>query len=62
MGGGGSWDDYLRSAGLRTQTGLDSGHPCADESAERRLRIRRGEVLVAPLVDSNNGLSEMMEN
>jgi hypothetical protein len=46
-----AWDDYVRSADLRMQTRLDGQRPFlwTDESPDRRLRIRRGEILVAPV-------------
>jgi hypothetical protein len=46
-----AWDDYVRSADLRMQARGDGQRPFlwTDESPNRRLRIRRGEILVAPV-------------
>src|SRR5262249_56677388 len=48
----GAWDQYLRDAGLRMQERLDSRKPFLwmDESEARAARIRRGEIVVAPLL------------
>ena len=47
-----AWQQYLRAADVRLQARLDSGKPFlwVDEAADRQLRVRRGEVVVAPLV------------
>ena len=47
-----AWQQYLRAADLQLQARLDSGKPYlwVDETADRQLRVRRGEVVVAPLV------------
>jgi len=47
-----AWREYLRDADVRLQARLDSGTPFlwVDEAADRKLRVRRGEVVVAPLV------------
>ena len=47
-----AWQQYLRAADVRLQARLDSGKPYlwVDEAADRQLRVRRGEVVVAPLV------------
>ena len=46
-----AWQQYLRAADVRLQARLDSGKPFlwVDEAADRQLRVRRGEVVVAPL-------------
>jgi hypothetical protein len=48
-----AWDDYVRSAGVRMQAQLDGQRPFlwTDESPDRRLRIQRDEILVAPVVE-----------
>jgi hypothetical protein len=47
-----AWDEYVRSADLRMQTRLGGQRSFlwTDESPGRKLRIRRGEILVAPVV------------
>jgi hypothetical protein len=47
-----AWEDYVRTVGLRMQARLDAQRPFlwTDESPDRGLRIRRGEILVAPVV------------
>jgi len=47
-----AWDDYVRSTGLRMKARLNGQRPFlwTDESPDRRLRIRRGEIMVAPVV------------
>jgi len=47
-----AWDEYVRSADLRMQARLGGQRPFlwTDESPDRKLRIRRGEILVAPVV------------
>jgi hypothetical protein len=47
-----AWQQYLGAADVRLQARLDSGKPFlwVDEAADRQLRVRRGEVVVAPLV------------
>jgi hypothetical protein len=46
------WEEYVRSADLRMQARLDVQKPFlwADESPDRKLRVRRGEIVVAPVV------------
>jgi hypothetical protein len=46
-----AWNDYLRTADLRMQARVDGRRPFlwTDEQPDRRARLRRGEVLVAPL-------------
>jgi hypothetical protein len=47
-----AWEEYLRGAGARMEARLDSGKPFlwVDEAADRALRVRNGEIVVAPLV------------
>ena len=47
-----AWQEYVRSAGIQMQSRLDAKKPFlwADESADRLARIRRREIVVAPLV------------
>jgi hypothetical protein len=47
-----AWQQYLRAADVRLQARLDSEKRFlwVDEAADRQLRVRRGEVVVAPLV------------
>ena len=47
-----AWQQYLRAADVRLQARLDSGKPFlwVDEAADRQLRVRRGEVVVAPVI------------
>jgi hypothetical protein len=47
-----AWDDYIKSASSRMQDRVDGTQPFLwmDESTDRRLRVRRGEILIAPLV------------
>lgn len=46
-----AWDNYIHRAGLRIQR-LNANRPFLwiDESPERRARLERGEVLIAPVV------------
>lgn len=46
-----AWDEYIRSADGNMRSRLETGHPFlwTDESAERRLCVRNGEILVAPM-------------
>jgi hypothetical protein len=46
-----AWDDYIRNADSRMQARLDGQRQFlwTDESADRSRRIRRGEILVAPV-------------
>jgi hypothetical protein len=46
-----AWDDYVRSADSRMQARVDGPQPFlwADEAADRPSRLRRGEILVAPV-------------
>jgi len=45
-----AWKEYVRSADLRMQERLDGGQPFlwVDESPARKMRVQRGEVVVAP--------------
>jgi hypothetical protein len=47
-----AWDAYIQGAHLRTEERLNGRKPFLwiDESAERRQRIRVGEILVAPVI------------
>lgn len=47
-----AWEDYVRSADARMQTRLDGSLPFlwADEAADRRARLRHGEILVTPVI------------
>ncbi len=47
-----AWQEYLRSADARMQARLDARRPFLwiDESPDLRPRVRRGEVVVAPVV------------
>ena len=47
-----AWDAYIQGANLRIQERLNGQKPFLwiDESAERRQRIVRGEILVAPVI------------
>jgi hypothetical protein len=47
-----AWEEYLRGARARMEARLDSGKPFLwiDEASERALRVRNGEIVVAPLV------------
>jgi hypothetical protein len=47
-----AWNDYIRAADVRMQDRLAVGHTFLwlDEAGERQSRVRRGEVVVAPLV------------
>ena len=47
-----AWNDYIRSADIQMQGRLDGRQPFlwTDESPDQRLRVRRGEVVVAPVV------------
>src|SRR5215471_5571623 len=48
-----AWEAYLHDVDIRMQARLDGQQPFlwTDESADRTLRVRRGEVVVAPLVE-----------
>ena len=48
-----AWQDYARGAGVRMQSRLDAKESFLwiDESADRAQRVRRGETVVAPLLD-----------
>jgi hypothetical protein len=48
-----AWNDYLRVAALRADDRLQGRRTFlwTDESPDRALRVRRGEVLVAPIVE-----------
>ena len=47
-----AWQQYLKAADVRLQAQLDSGKAFlwVDEAADRQMRVRHGEVVVAPLV------------
>jgi hypothetical protein len=47
-----AWDAYIRSADLRMKTRLEgkTSFLWTDESTERRHRVRKGEILVAPVL------------
>jgi hypothetical protein len=47
-----AWNDYVRSADVQMQARLDGRQPFlwTDESPDLRLRVQRGEVVVAPAV------------
>jgi len=47
-----AWEAYVRSADSRMQTRLNSQQPFlwTDDSADRIMRVRRGEVVVAPMI------------
>ncbi len=47
-----AWEEYLRGADARMQARLDGNTPFlwVDEAADRALRVRNGEIVVAPLV------------
>jgi len=47
-----AWDEYIRGVGLRMQARVEGQTPFLwiDESADRRQRIGRGEILVAPVL------------
>ena len=46
-----AWQEYLLSAGVDMQSRIEAKQPFlwADESADRATRLRRGELVVAPL-------------
>lgn len=50
------WQDYTRDAGVRMQSRLDATKHFLwiDESADRTRRVRRGDIVVAPL--ANHGI------
>ena len=51
-----AWEEYVRGADSRMAARID-GHMSflwTDESAERRQRIRRGEIVVAPVLSHGN--------
>lgn len=47
-----AWETYLREAGACMQARLNSGKPFMwiDEALDRRSRVRRGEIVIEPLV------------
>jgi len=47
-----AWEAYLRGADARMQARLSSGKPFMwiDEAPDRRSRVRRGEIVIEPLV------------
>jgi hypothetical protein len=47
-----AWDDYVRNVNLRMEERLKTRAPFlwTDESPDRSLRLRRGEIIVAPVV------------
>jgi hypothetical protein len=47
-----AWNDYVKQADLHKQERTASGMPLLwmDESSERAARVRRGEVVIAPVV------------
>jgi len=47
-----AWDEYIRGVDSRVHERLDGQKPFLwiDESAEQRERIRRGEIVVAPVI------------
>src|SRR5690242_15949855 len=53
-----AWQQYVQAADGRTQTQPDAGKPFmwVDQSAERRARAQRGEVVVEPV--AGRGLQE----
>lgn len=58
-----AWQAYLRDAGTRMQARLDTNKPFLwiDETADRKLRVQRGEIVVEPVAgrgtkDIPNGL------
>jgi hypothetical protein len=48
-----AWDQYIRSVDARTQSRANGQRPFlwADETKDRRVRLQKGEVLVAPMVE-----------
>jgi hypothetical protein len=48
-----AWDDYLRVAALRAEDRLHGRRTFlwTDESRDRALRVRRGDILVAPIME-----------
>lgn len=48
----GAWQEYVRAAGARMQARLDGSQPFLwmDEAEDRAVRVRRGEIVVAPLI------------
>src|ERR1700733_6457819 len=48
-----AWQEYVRAAGARMQARLGGGKAFLwlDEAPDRALRVRRGEVIVAPLAE-----------
>jgi hypothetical protein len=54
-----AWDEYIRTADSRMQSRLEAGQPFlwTDESPDRELRVRRGEIVVAPV--SGKGTEEV---
>jgi hypothetical protein len=46
-----AWEEYLHNAGSRMQARLDGQQPFlwTDESADRRLQVERGEIVVEPM-------------
>jgi hypothetical protein len=49
-----AWNQYVRSADSHMRERLDPGHQFlwTDESPDRSARLRRGEILVAPMTGS----------
>ena len=47
------WDGYTREADARVAARLDAGKPflSSDEANEQAARLRRGEIVIKPLVD-----------
>jgi hypothetical protein len=45
-----AWDDYIRSVDAHRRPDAARPFLWMDESPDRRLRVRRGEILVAPVV------------
>jgi hypothetical protein len=48
-----AWESYVKTANARLQDRVDGAQPFLwmDESSDRRLRVRRGEVVIAPMVN-----------
>jgi hypothetical protein len=47
-----AWNQYVRSADSHMRERLDPGHQFlwTDESPDRSARLRRGEILIAPMI------------
>lgn len=47
-----AWEEYIRGADARMQSRLEAGQPFLwmDESADRGASVRKGEIVVAPVV------------